>query len=65
MILKLTNAVMHLQGRPILINTEHIITIYEAELEGKIVTFVYGITQDNWQVQESVEEIEKMIFMKE
>jgi hypothetical protein len=65
MIIKLTNAVMHLQGRPILINIEHIISIYEAELEGKIVTFVYGTSKDNWQVQETVDEIEKMIFIKE
>jgi uncharacterized protein YlzI (FlbEa/FlbD family) len=61
MIIKLTNAVTALQGRALFINTEHIIAIYEAEIEDKVVTFVYGTTKDSWQVQESIDEIDKIL----
>lgn len=61
MILKLTNAVTTLQGRALLINTDHIVAMYEAEVQGKVVTFVYGITKDNWEVQETMDEIDKLL----
>ena len=61
MILKLTNAVTTLQGRAHLINTDHIVAMYEAEVQGKVVTFVYGITKDNWEVQETMDEIDKLL----
>ena len=61
MIIKLTNAVTALQGRALFINTDHIVAIYEAELDGKVVTFIYGITKDNWEVQETMDEIDKLL----
>ena len=61
MILKLTNAVTTLQGRALFINTDHIVAMYEAEIQGKVVTFVYGITKDNWEVQETIDEIDKLL----
>jgi len=61
MILKLTNAVTTLQGRALFINTDHIVAMYEAEVQGKVVTFVYGITKDNWEVQETIDEIDKLL----
>lgn len=53
-LIKLTNAVTSLAGRPILINAEKVIAVFEAEIDGEKVTFVYGDTKDSWQVKEDI-----------
>lgn len=62
MIIKLTNASKEFIGKPLLINTRHILTVFETEniLDDKsleIVTSIYTVTQQNWIVKESIETI--------
>ena len=54
MILKLTNAATNYQAKPILINTDHIISIFEDEIDEKPVTIIYSITKETWHVAEKV-----------
>jgi hypothetical protein len=61
MILKLTNAVTALKGRKVFVNTDHIVAMYEVFIEGKVATFVYGVTKDNWEVRETMAQIEKQL----
>lgn len=61
MILKLTNASPRLQNNPILINLDHIISIFEDEVEGSTVTILYSKTQETWQVTETINLIYDLI----
>jgi hypothetical protein len=54
MILKLTNAATNYQAKPILINTDHIISMFEDEIDEKPVTIIYSITKEIWHVAEKV-----------
>lgn len=53
-LIKLTNASALFKGKPLLINPQYIVSVFEAELDGKPVTYVYADTKDSWQVEEDV-----------
>lgn len=61
MIIKLTNNAEEFKGKPLLINSEHIMTVFEIENDDEISTNVYSITQQSWNVKETVEEIYKLV----
>ena len=61
MIIKLTNNAKEFQDKPLLINTEHIITMFEVENDDETSTNIYSITQQSWIVKESLEDIYKLI----
>jgi len=61
MIIKLTNNAKDFKGKPLLINTEHIMTAFEVDNDDEISTNIYSITQQSWIVKESLEEIYKLI----
>jgi hypothetical protein len=61
MIIKLTNNAEEFKGKSLLINTEHIMTMFEVENNDEISTNIYCITQQSWVVQESLEKIYKLI----
>ena len=61
MIIKLTNNAEEYKGKPLLINAEHIMTVFEVENDDETSTNVYSITQQSWNVQETVEEIYKLV----
>ena len=61
MIIKLTNNAEEFKGKPLLINPEHIMTVFEIENDDEVSTNVYSITQQSWNVKETVEEIYKLI----
>jgi hypothetical protein len=66
MIIKLTNASKEYDGQKLLINSRHILTVFEGvkEVDDKTVetiTNIYTITQQSWSVKESVDEIYKML----
>jgi uncharacterized protein YlzI (FlbEa/FlbD family) len=66
MIIKLTNASPEHEGKPILLNMEHVISIFETTQEISDKTFVnstniYTVIQQSWVVKESIETIHKKI----
>ena len=61
MIIKLTNNAEEFKGKPLLINPEHIMTVFEIENDDEVSTNVYSITQQSWNVKETVEEIYKLV----
>ena len=61
MIIKLTNASKEFEGKPLLINTEHVVSIFETEIEEKKTTIVYSFSKDTWSVKETIEEIYNQI----
>jgi hypothetical protein len=61
MILKLTNNNVHQKGNPILINMDHIISVYEDEIEGDKVTVLYSNTNQSWYVAEKINIIFNMV----
>jgi hypothetical protein len=61
MIIKLKNAATLYTGKPILINTDFILSVFEAELDGVGTTHIYSTTKETWQVQESVDQVLKLI----
>lgn len=66
MIIKLTNATPEYDGQPILLNTRHILSVFETtqkvnEAAAISVTNIYMVTQQSWSVKETVEEIERML----
>ena len=65
MILKLTNTSVKHQGKSILINTDHIISIFEDEIDGKTVTILYSNTNESWHVAEKVNVIHNLILKAE
>jgi len=51
-----------LQGMPIYLMTEHIISVYETPTDsGSLVTCVYGIRGDTWQVEQGLKEVINII----
>ena len=63
MLIKLTNAADSFLGKPLLLNTDHIISIFEVQLEGteEVLTQVYADTRESWTVKETVQEIYDML----
>jgi len=61
MILKLTNNNIHQKGNTILINMDHIISVYEDEIEGDKVTVLYSNTNQSWYVAEKINIIFNMV----
>lgn len=62
MIIKLKNAVKEFEGKAFLLNSDIIVSVYEAkDSDGKPGTFVYGSNDKTWQVQETVEQIYKKL----
>jgi hypothetical protein len=61
MIIKLTNNAEEFKGKPLLINTEHIMTVFEVKNDDETSTNIYSITQQSWIVKESLEDIYKLI----
>jgi ABC-type ATPase involved in cell division len=66
MIIRLTNASKDFKGQEILINTRHIISVFQDNLilddkTVEIVSNIYAVTQQSWVVKETVNEIFKMI----
>jgi hypothetical protein len=61
MLIKLTNNAEEFKGKPLLINPEHIMTVFEIENDDEVSTNVYSITQQSWNVKETVEEIYKLV----
>ncbi len=58
MIIKLKNAVEEFKGKMFLLNSDIIISVYEAkDADGNPAVFVYGTNDKTWQVQDTVEEI--------
>jgi len=65
MLIKLTNAIEEYKDESILINTDHIVTVYSSptnaakKVDGVIekITYVFCPPHGTWQVQESVEEV--------
>lgn len=64
MILKLTNTTESRKGQDILINMDHIISIYPDEIDGIAVTIMYSNTQEQWHVAENLETIMKLVDAK-
>ena len=61
MILKLTNTTSSRKGQEILINMDHIISVYPDEVEGDEVTILYSNTREQWHVAENIETIIKLL----
>ena len=61
MMIKLKNAATGYTGKAILINTAHILTVFEAELNGVATTHIYSTTKETWQVQETITQVLKLI----
>jgi hypothetical protein len=70
MIIKLTNASPEHEGKSILLNMKHVLSIFETtqEISDKVFvnsTNVYMLTQQSWTVKESIEQIhEKLMELK-
>jgi hypothetical protein len=57
MLVKFTNASDQFKGMPLYILIENIMTVFEAPTdEGSLVTCIYGISKDTWQVEEGLNE---------
>jgi len=63
--IKLTNAAEMHSGRPLIINMDYIISMFEAPdpMSGKSITVLYSSTKETWQVQETTEEIAALLKM--
>jgi hypothetical protein len=61
MILKLTNNNITQKGKPILINMEHIISVYEDTIDDTPVTVLYSNTNQSWYVMEKINFIFNLI----
>lgn len=64
MFISLTNAFEELRDEKILINTDHIVTVYSGsnaakKVDGVIekITYVFCPPHGTWQIQESIEEV--------
>jgi hypothetical protein len=62
MLVKLLNNNPELKGMPIYLMQEHIISVFEIPTDsGSLVTCVYGIRGDTWQVEEGLSEAVRII----
>lgn len=60
-VITLTNASKLHKGKKLLINPNHIMSVFEAELDGETVTMLYSHTRETWEVEESLEIIDQLI----
>ena len=61
MLISLTNATENFEGNELLLNTDHVLSIFEVGVDDKKVTNIYAVTKESWQVKESIAEIKKLI----
>lgn len=61
MIIKLTNMSNGHRHNALLINSRHILSVFEVELDDEKRTTIYTVTQQSWDVKESLDQIYKMI----
>jgi len=61
MIIMLTNATDVHEGAPLLLNTDHMMSFFETEIEGITATVVYCANKESWRVKETVAEIAAMV----
>lgn len=62
MLIKLTNSNVELQGMPIYLMSEHIVSVFEVPTEGgSLQTAVYGLRGDTWYVEEGLNEAVNII----
>ena len=62
MLVKFTNSVELHKGMPIYLMQEHIVSVFENPTDGSsLVTCIYGIRGDTWQVEEGLLEVVKII----
>jgi hypothetical protein len=61
-IIKLTNSHADFKGKKVLINSDHILSVFESKTaDNKKATFVYVDKENTWQVSETVEQIYEMV----
>lgn len=63
MLVKLTNAAEPFVGKDLLINSIQVLSVFEADVEDKKVTVIYGVSKDSWQVQESLDDVLELFKM--
>lgn len=66
MFIKLTNASPAHKDQPVVINTEHIISVHRTEVTREdfskdTITYVYAGTSGTWEIVETLDEIFEMI----
>jgi len=66
MIIKLTNAAKDFEGKTLLLNTKHILSVFEGtkildDDAVETVTNLYTTTKESWSVKESIDTIYEMI----
>jgi hypothetical protein len=61
MIIKLTNASADFKGKPVLLNTDYMLSFFENTVEGVVVTTAYSNTKEAWNVSETPDEILELI----
>jgi len=59
--IKLTNMSQGHRHNALLLNPRHILSVFEVELDDEKQTSVYTITQQSWNVKETLDEIYAMI----
>lgn len=61
MIIMLTNANVEHDSKTILLNTDHMMSFFEIELNGVPGTTIYSITKESWRVKETLADIAAML----
>jgi hypothetical protein len=62
MLVKFTNASDQFKSMPLYISVENIMTVFEVPTdEGSLVTCIYGISKDTWNVEEGLSEVISII----
>ena len=62
MIIKLTNATKEFDGKPFLLNTDVIISVFEGkDTEGRVGIFIFGQNEKTWQIKETVEQVYELV----
>ena len=62
MLVKLTNNNPEFKSMPIYLNPEHIVSVFEMPTDGgSLVTCIYGIRGDTWNVEEGLSKAIKII----
>ena len=65
MIIKLTNAVKQHEGKTLLLNTEHILSIGDVVTDdGRELTTIFSVDKELWEVKETASQIFDMINKK-
>lgn len=62
MIIKLTNATKEFDGKPFLLNTDVIISVFEGkDTSGNTGIFIFGQNEKTWQIKETVEQVYELV----